>query len=399
MERGRIATRVVADRVDLIGRDVEAIAALVLEQQVVAVDPVEGARDHPAVATDAVRVVHDVVTGLQVFEERDRVAALRPRPAVRASPTGEVGLGDDCEPGRGQHEPVIERRDDDVAASAGEVGRAGEVDSEVEADREQQVVKSLRGAVGVGGDDDAVALAEQLCDPPAEALAVADDRPPSGRFDDRGVRTVGHGEERPHAGWGVREQIVEGRVEARELGAFRPPRLAQAACEVGLLGQDLGGAVTHPPRLDEHDLRVGVEQVDEGVLAGCEPRHPRLHAVEHETFGESLPLLAAPRLGADQRGCAGAYVVGRQQLARREDLDLGEVRRRALVVDAELREAIHLVAPQVDAHGDIRGRRKHVDDRASQRHLAAVLDEVLTPVAEAHRARPRARPGQPAVRS
>ena len=44
VQRGRLAADVVADGVDLVGRDVELVAALVLEQQVVALD----AADRPA---------------------------------------------------------------------------------------------------------------------------------------------------------------------------------------------------------------------------------------------------------------------------------------------------------------------------------------------------------------
>ena len=70
VQRGRLAAGVVAHRVDLVGRDVELVVALVLEQQVVALDAADGPLDHAAVAADAVLVVHDVVAGLQVVEER-----------------------------------------------------------------------------------------------------------------------------------------------------------------------------------------------------------------------------------------------------------------------------------------------------------------------------------------
>ena len=52
---------------------------------------------------------------------------------------------------------------------------------------------------------------------------------------------------------------------------------------------------------------------------------------------------------------AGADLVGREQLAAREDHDLVDVVGRALVGDRELREPVDLVAPEVDAHRD--GRR------------------------------------------
>ena len=79
------------------------------------------------------------------------------------------------------------------------------------------------------------------------------------------------------------------------------------------------------------------EQVGEQVLAVGEPRQPRLHAVEQLALGEPLPLLAAPRLLRDERGGALAHLVGRQQLARREDARLVDVVGRALVGDRERR--------------------------------------------------------------
>ena len=69
VERRRLAAGVVADGVDLVGRDVELVVALVLEQQVVALDAADGPLDHAGVAGDAVLVVHDVVAGLEVVEE------------------------------------------------------------------------------------------------------------------------------------------------------------------------------------------------------------------------------------------------------------------------------------------------------------------------------------------
>ena len=100
------------------------------------------ALDHAAVARDAVLVVHDVVAGLEVVEERAGVAAPRSRPAVGAAPAGEVGLGEHRELDRREDEAAVERRDDDVTARRVEVGRARELDREVEADRQEQVVRA-----------------------------------------------------------------------------------------------------------------------------------------------------------------------------------------------------------------------------------------------------------------
>src|SRR5207237_940582 len=86
----RLTAGVVAHGVDLIGRHVELVAALVLEQEVVAFGAADGAFHHAAVASRAVLVVHDVVAGLQVLEEALGVGAARTR-----TPVGTPATGDD----------------------------------------------------------------------------------------------------------------------------------------------------------------------------------------------------------------------------------------------------------------------------------------------------------------
>ena len=78
VEGGRVAAGVVADGVDLVGRDVELVAAPVLEQQVVALGAAHGLLDHAAVAGHAVLVVDDVVARLEVVEEALGVGAPGP---------------------------------------------------------------------------------------------------------------------------------------------------------------------------------------------------------------------------------------------------------------------------------------------------------------------------------
>ena len=160
------------------------------------------------------------------------------------------------------------------------------------------------------------------------------------------------------------------------------PRRRQRLGEVVLLGEQVDGPVAHPPWLDEDDLGGGGQHVGEQLVGVDEPRQPALHAVEQGALGEPLPLLAAPRLGADELGGPGPHVVGRHQLAGGEDQRLGEVVDRALVVDAEVGQPVDLVAPQVDAHRVVAGRREDVDDRPAPGELAAVLDELLAAVAE-----------------
>ena len=140
-------------------------------------------------------------------------------------------------------------------------------------------------------------------------------------------------------------------VQARErLVRVALPRRGQRLGQVVLLGEQVDGPVAHPARLDEHDLGARRQHVGQQLLVVGEPRQPALHAVEQRALGEALPLLAAPRLGADELRRPGPHLVGRDQLAGREDAHLGEVVDRALVVDAEAGQAVDLVAPQVDAH-------------------------------------------------
>ncbi len=75
-----LAADVLAQRVDLIGRHVQLVAALVRDQQVVALDAADRPLDHALVLADAVLVVHDVVAGLEVFE---RAGASRVWPCGR----------------------------------------------------------------------------------------------------------------------------------------------------------------------------------------------------------------------------------------------------------------------------------------------------------------------------
>ena len=92
-EGGRLAPGVGPQQVDLVGRDVQLVAALVLEQQVVALDPADRPADHAAEAAHAVLVVHDVGAGGDVVEEGLGVAGPGPGPAVGPAPPGEVALG------------------------------------------------------------------------------------------------------------------------------------------------------------------------------------------------------------------------------------------------------------------------------------------------------------------
>ena len=76
VQRRCLAADVLAQRVDLVGRHVELVAALVRDEQVVALDAADGPLDHALVLADAVLVVHDVVAGLEVLERAGALGAL-----------------------------------------------------------------------------------------------------------------------------------------------------------------------------------------------------------------------------------------------------------------------------------------------------------------------------------
>ncbi len=370
-EAGAVTTRVVTHGVDLVGRDVELVVALVLEQQVVAVDSADGPLDHAAVAGDAVLVVDDVVALLEVVEEALGVAATGPRPAVGAAAAGEVGLGQQRQLDAAQDGPPLERGDHDVGVDA--LGR-------------EELAQPGGRALAVGAHDDSEAVLPQADEARQQPGAVADDRVPPRALHLGCVRAVGDADHVPRRRPGVREQAVEGQVQTGEpvlrgplLGG--PPRDREGRGQVGLLGQQVRGAVAHAARLAQQHLGVVAHHVEQRVLVLGEPRQPRLHAVEHQALRQALPLLAAPRFEPDQALGAGADLGGGQQLAAREQQRLGQVVGGALVGHRELGEPVDLVAPQVDAYGPVGGGREDVHDGAPHGQLASVLDHLLAAVA------------------
>ena len=106
------AADVLADGVDLIAGDVELVAALVGEQQIVTLDAADAALDHALVVADAVLVVHNVVAGLQVFEEPGALPLAWPRLAMGAASSCEITFGNDRDLGRGHDAAAMQWGDD-----------------------------------------------------------------------------------------------------------------------------------------------------------------------------------------------------------------------------------------------------------------------------------------------
>ena len=172
-------------------------------------------------------------------------------------------------------------------------------------------------------------VALERVEPLRERVGIADDRIERARGEDRRFRRIGNREHGHRLRFRVREQAVErerepGRVVVVDVLA---PRGGERLRERGLLVEQLLGAVAQPAGLDDRDERRRREQVGQEPLVGSEPRQPRLHAVEGVALGEPLPLLAPPGLGDEELARAGPHLVGRQQLAHREDPRLVDLRR------------------------------------------------------------------------
>ena len=176
-------------------------------------------------------------------------------------------------------------------------------------------------------------------------------------------------------------------VVTRVVRTPQAPRHRQRTGQiVGFCG-DVGSSVCEPPRLAQQHQRIGAEQVRQHDLVGSEPWQPRLHPVEQLTPAEALHVLAAPRLADCQR--CGTFPHGSigTHLARRVHLRRGKLCDRTLIGDRELREAVDLVAPQVDAHRHLGRRAEDVHDPAAHCDLAAVLDLMLTAISPGHQLR------------
>ena len=103
---------VAADLRELVGRDEDAVVALVLEVEVVARDAGDGLRLEAGEARDAVVLVDDDVAGAQVGERAQRAAAagrvVAAARALLAAAAEEAVLGQDRELQAGGDEAVAQ---------------------------------------------------------------------------------------------------------------------------------------------------------------------------------------------------------------------------------------------------------------------------------------------------
>ena len=214
----RVTTGVVADGVDLVGGDVEPVGPPVLQQQVVALDPADGPLDHPAVAGDAVVVVHDVVADLEVVEEAAAVTAAGTGAAMGAASTGEVGLGQHRHLDLREDAAPLQGLDDEVPARHAQVAAFAERQPVVG----QQRGEAAGGAGAVRAQHHPVAVGEELAELADQQLAVAGDRRPAGRGHRGDVGALGRSGDRPHRRVAAGQQPLEGNVQGGEGGPAVP---------------------------------------------------------------------------------------------------------------------------------------------------------------------------------
>ncbi len=380
-QRGGLTSAVEPDRLDLVRRDVEPVAAPVLEQQVVAVAAVDGPGHHPAEPGDTVLVVHDERALVQVVEELLGIATPAPGPPMGPAPPGEVGLGQHRELERRQHRAPFHGSHHEMTAGNGEIGpRAGR--RQFQTVHRQQVAEPIGGRHGVRRHDHPVPVGQQLADLGDGGSDVAHDRLEPGGRERRGAGTVGHARDRPDRRVGPGQQAVEGNVQTVDVVGGDVPGPGQRRREVGLLGQDVRRPIPDPTGFEHHDQPVGRQQVGQDHVVVDQPGQPRLHAVEELTVDDPVPLLTPPRLLHEQPFRVGDGSRSGPQLAARMDLHLRDRDGGPLVGHRELRQPVDLVTPQVDADRHIGGAGEHVDDGAPHRDLPAVLHLVLPSVPE-----------------
>ncbi len=163
-----------------------------------------------------------------------------------------------------------------------------------------------------------------------------------------------------------------------------PPRRGESVGEGALLRGELDGPIANPSGFAQHDRRAGPEKVGDQPLLALEPRQPRLHSLEQLARREAFPGSPPPGRLRDQGLRPRSGRVGREDLPASIEQDAVDLLDGPLVGGIEDGQAVDLVAPQIDPHGEIRGGGKDVDDPAPDRQLAPMLDLVLPAVAQRH---------------
>ena len=158
--------------------------------------------------------------------------------------------------------------------------------------------------------------------------------------------------------------------------------------QVRFLVEQLLRTVAHPAGLDEQRPRAPAGSRS-GRRCSSSVSHGSQDSMPSKVWPSASRSHCARPHGAVCDELRGALpdLGRRQQLPAREDQRLGRARASLRWSATEkIGEPVDLVAPEIDAHRMVGGRRVDVDDRAAHRDLAAALDLVLAPVA--HRDEP-----------
>ena len=368
-----LAAGVLADEPDVLGVDVDAVAALELDDEAVARDAEHLARFHAEVAADAVHAVHDEVAGgealvvvLALRRAPRGVRCTRRRPVRSAS-----AMSARCAPGS-----TAPRSSGATTTSAGAPTSARICSMRVFEPLPSAATSTRKPSLR----NPLMRDASPSTSPTTGSNALAASTGVSGLS---GVASSERG-----AGLGVREQTLERQRQARRgVRIADTPRRRERVRERGLLVEQLLGAVAQPARLHDRDERARRQQVGEEVLVGASAT-----AATTPSRRRSAPRRAVPTARGPTARCASSSVARARTSSVGSSSRTGKnhasasVAVRTLVGDREVRQPVDLVAPEVDAHRMVGRRRVDVDDRTAHRELAARLDLVLAAIA--HRDEP-----------
>ena len=342
------AADVAGDLRQLLRRDEDLVAVAVLELEVVAGDPGDGARVEAGEAGDAVVLVDDVVAGGEVAERGEAAAARRRgggAAAVDEPPVGDHGeLQRRARRSRRRSAP---RRTGPPAETG--AGPSAE-------DRRGEPLERVLGALGLAdaleGDDGDVAGAELLLELRLRLGEAAGGRDRRSR---RGTRarassTVGGERRAPRAAASgsldldveLGDVLVVDRRAGRRSGGRRAPGSISSAA-----------AITTAVRSSIRSRKALKRSVGSSSASGARAPSPSV-AVGERRLGED------PVVGVDLGG--GVEL---------DPLGLGE---RALGEGREVADRLDLVAEQLDPRGAVLGRAEDVEDPAADGELAAIGD-------------------------
>ena len=361
---------------------VELVAAGVLEQQELRRHAFDVERREPAVAPDAVVLVHDGCADLQVGElANDGLGVARAALALALSRPlhAEVRGRDHAQPALREAEAVVNLRDRD---SERRVAREELLPARIDVRLRSRGRAGARAAFRGGPATTSRAACARPSSAPSQRSmrsSVAAMPPASGCVDagvlvarERGVRRQ-------------RQRRSLGDARAQLCGAEeRLRRLQDRPLDVAV--QLLVALVDELPRglerveraVDDDEQRVRAQVVEQRCRLAEEQRQVVLDAGRELRVGDRAVDGAAPGLDGKMLAKALAKELDRglveRKLARGQDFDLVGLARRELRLRVERAQRFDLVVEQVDADRRRAAGREHVEHGAANRELAGLRD-------------------------